>query len=415
MTETIQLVEQHIIKKTDPRFETIDRAAFASKNLYNAANYIVRQEFINHNKYLNYAAIYHLVKDSEAYQALPRKVSNLVLKQLDQNWRAFFAAMREWQEHPEKFLGRPGLPKYKDKQNGRNLLVYDTQAISKVGLRDGLVKPSQLDIVIETKQKNVDQVRIVPRNDHYIAEVVYSLEVEPSAQLDTTLVAGIDLGVDNLATVASNKAGFQPFVVNGRPLKSVNQFYNKHKANLQSQLPGKKRSSKRIQLVSNKRNQRVKDYLHKASKFVIDELLTQKIGTLVIGYNKGWKQQVEIGRRNNQTFVSIPHGQFLKMLKYKAQLAGLKVIEQEESYTSKCSFLDLEPIQKKKTYLGKRISRGLFRASDGRLINADLNGAYNIIRKAIPNAFADGIEAVAVRPVRVDIPIGPSAKEIGSC
>lgn len=177
MTEIVQIVEQHIIKETGPRFEAIDKAAFASNNLYNYANYIVRQEFINNDKSLNYAAIYHLVKDSDAYKALPRKVSQLVLKQLNQSWCAFFAAIREWNQQPEKFLGRPCLPGYKDKQKGRNLLVYNNQAISKKAIAKGLIKPSGLDITVETEQQNVDQVRIVPRNGHYVVELFIPLKL----------------------------------------------------------------------------------------------------------------------------------------------------------------------------------------------------------------------------------------------
>ena len=218
MTEIVQLVEQHIIKETDARFEAIDKAAFASKNLYNYANYIVRQEFINNNNYLNYAAIYHLVKDSNAYKALPRKVSQLVLKQLDQSWCGFFAAIREWNQQPEKFVGRPCLPKYKDKQKGRNLLVYNNQAISKKAIAKGLIKPSGLDITVETEQKNVDQVRIVPRSAHYVVEVVYSVEIEPNPNLDDNFVAGIDIGLNNLVALTSNKPGFKPLIFYGRPL-----------------------------------------------------------------------------------------------------------------------------------------------------------------------------------------------------
>jgi putative transposase len=399
MTETVQLVEQHIIKENDPRFELIDRAAFASKNLYNLANYTVRQEFIHHKQYLNYAAVYHLVKESDAYQALPRKVSQLVLKQLDQNWQSFFAALREWKGHPEKFLGRPGLPKYKDKQKGRNILIYNDQAFSRVMLRKGIIKPSGLDITVETEQQNVDQVRIVPRKGHYVVEVVYSIEVEPNPDLDDAFIAGIDIGLNNLAALTSNKPGFQPLIVNGRPLKSINQFYNKRKAEQQSQLEGNRQTSKRITELTHKRNRKVNHYLHNASRQIIDHLVAEGIGTLVIGKNKNWKQEINIGRQNNQNFVSIPHARFVEMLSYKAKLAGIKVITTEESYTSKCSFLDLEPIGKKETYIGKRVQRGLFRASDGTLINADVNGSGNIIRKVVPNALeADGIEDFVVRP-----------------
>ncbi len=205
--------------------------------------------------------------------------------------------------------------------------------------------------------------------------------------------------MNNLAALTSNKPGFQPLLVNGRPLKSINQFYNKRKAELQSQLQGHRKSSKRIAKLSHKRNRKVDHYLHNASRQVVDHLVGEGIGVLVIGKNKNWKQQINIGRQNNQNFVSIPHARFVEMLTYKAKLVGLQVINTEESYTSKCSLLDLEPIGKQAEYAGKRLKRGLFRASDGRLINADVNGSGNIIRKVVPNAFADGIEDFVVRPL----------------
>ncbi|MFO7538589.1 MAG: transposase [Chloroflexota bacterium] len=396
----IKLVEQHIIRVNDPRFAAIDAAAFASKNLYNAANYLVRQAFIHEGVYHNNAAVFHLIKGSPEYQALPRKVSNLVLKQLNQAWTAFFAAIKVWRKQPERFLGRPRLPAYKEKQ-GRNLLQYDIQAISKPALAKGIVRPSQLGIEITTQQRHVRQLRFVPRKGYYVAEIVYEVDPTPAPNLDSNLVAGIDLGIDNLATITTNKRGFTPLVVNGRPLKSINQYYNKRRAELQSQLGGNRRRSKQIDRLTTKRNRKVKDYLHKASRFIIDTLVGQGIGTIVVGRTANWKQAVNIGSRNNQNFVQIPHAQFWQMIQYKARLVGIEVMLQEESYTSKCSFLDLESIGKQVSYQGKRIKRGLFRASNGRLINADCNGAYNIMRKAVPEAFADGIEGIAVCPVRV--------------
>ena len=389
-----------MIKASDPRFEPIDRAAFASKNLYNTANYIVRQEFIPNGRYIPFAELYHLIKHTDAYRALPAKVSNLVLKQLDQNWRAFFAALAAWKKQPEKFLGRPGLPGYKDKVKGRNLLVYDVQALSTPALRQGIIKPSMLDIQVESKPHNLDQVRIVPREAYYVVEVVYTTDVQPNDKLDYSLVAGADLGLDNLAMVVSNKPGFKPLYVNGRPLKSINQYYNKEKAKLQSQLGGRRKSSKRIARLTRRRNRKVKHYLHVASRRIIDRLVEEGIGVLVIGKNKNWNQEITLGRQTSQNFVSIPHAQFVDRLTYKAQLAGMEVIVTEESYTSKCSFLDGEPIRKHKTCAGKRVSRGLYLAGNGQDINADVNGGYNIIRKVIPDAFdAHGIEGVAVHPL----------------
>jgi len=387
----MQLVERHIINPNNSIFAEIDAAAFAAKNLYNAANYIMRQAYIKSNVIFDMTALYAEAKLLEAYCGLPRKVSNDVLRQYDEN--------------PSKFLGRPKLPGYKHKTDGRNLLVYDIQAISKPLLKIKQVKLSGLSFIVKSKQSDVDQVRIVPKKTHYVIEVVYSTEPKP-ADLDYTQVAGIDLGLNNLATIASNKPGFQPVVVNGRPLKSTNQFYNKRKAELVSILmkkDDKRRSSNRIERLTDLRTRRIDHYLHTASKRIVDLLIKEQIGMLVIGKNDGWKQEIGIGKRNNQNFVSLPHARFIEMLTYKCQLVGINVVTTEESHTSKCSFLDSEPIHHHEKYAGRRIKRGMFRSASGKLINADLNGAYNIIKKVAPGAFAKGVEDVAVHPIALAI------------
>jgi len=219
----MQLVERHVIKQADERFAAIDRAAFASKNLYNAANYVVRQSFITDGAYLNYHEMHRRMKSHEAYGALPAKVAQWVLRTLDKNWQSFFGALAAWQEDPSKFLGRPKLPGYKDKRNGRNLLVYTIQALSRPALRCSLIVPSMLGIAVETKQRAVQHVRIVPRDRFYVVEVVYEQAPAPMP-VDPALSAGCDSGLDNLATLASDKPGFVPRIVNGRPVKSINQF-----------------------------------------------------------------------------------------------------------------------------------------------------------------------------------------------
>jgi putative transposase len=401
MTE-MQLVEQHIIDKTDPRWQAIDQTAFLSKNLYNAANYVLRQEYIFHQKRISYAELATIMKTNVDYCALPRKVSQWVLRQVTQNWKSYFAALKAYKRHPEKFKGRPRLPRFKEKITGRNLLTYTDQAISrkKALLEKGLLQLSQLDITIATQQKRFDQVRIVPRKNHYVIEVVYTASVQP-APVDPEKVAAIDIGLDNLATVTSNQPGFVPLLVNGRPLKAINQYYNKRRAKLQSQLPGERKTSRQLSAITDKRNRRVNSYLHLASRRIVDWLVQAQIGTLVIGKNDGWKQDIKLGKRTNQNFVQIPHARFIDMLSYKAKLVGIEVILSEESYTSKCSFLDNEPIGKHEQYAGKRIHRGLFRAGNGRKINADVNGSYNILRKVIPNAFSNGIGGAVVHPVQL--------------
>ncbi|MCH8292224.1 transposase [Candidatus Poribacteria bacterium] len=344
--------------------------------------------------------LYAAVKGSDAYCGLPHKVSNWVLKTLKKNWTAYFKAHREWEKNPEKFTDNPRIPKYKDKETGRNVLTYELGAISrkKEILEQGIIKPSGLSFEVKTNQAEYDIVRIVPRKTHYVVEVVYT-QPETKAQVNPDWIAGVDIGLNNLAAIASNKPGFVPLLVNGRPLKSQNQYYNKEKASLQSQLDDPEYgTSQRIESLTDRRNRRINHDLHTASRRLVDWLVKEQIGTLAIGKNDGWKQEINIGKRNNQNFVSIPHSRFISMLTYKAQLVGIKVVVTEESYTSKCSFLDLESIEKHETYMGQRVRRGLFRASNGRFINADVNGAYNLIRKVAPNAFADGVEGIAVCP-----------------
>jgi putative transposase len=413
----MQLVEQHVINKHDPRYSVIDEAAFKSKNLYNAALYEIRQSFIHEGKYLNYNEMDRRMQSHEAYKALPAKVSQQVLVLLDKNWIAFFEARAAYEEDPSTFTGRPRLPKYKHKTEGRNILVYTVQALSKPGIKDGLIRPSGLPITIVTEHTVVDQVRIIPRNGYYVVEIIYTKE-PVQAKVDPSFCVGIDLGVTNLAAIASNREGFIPRLVNGRPVKAWNQWYNKRMKQLKKRLPKaeRERVTKQMERITNKRNRQINHYLHTASKRMIDFLAKEGVGTIIIGKNPLWKQETGMGRKNNQNFVSIPHARFIEMLTYKAALVGIQVEVQEESYTSQASFLDLDPIptykpndEEEHIFSGKRIGRRkrLYRTKDGRKICADVNGAYNILRKRRPDAFAnagaEGVAAYVVQPVRLAV------------
>lgn len=393
----MQLVEKHVIKPNNPHFAEIDAASFAAKNLYNLATYHQRQRLFGGEYVHSYADLCMFLKVEDAYRSLPAQVSQQVLRMVDVSWRAYFASLKSWRKDPSRFLGKPKMPNYKDKQSGRYTLVYTNQSISSRLLRIGQIKPSGLGLIVETRQTDIAQVRIIPKKTHYVVEVIYNTEPEQH-DLDFSLIAGIDIGLDNLAVVSSNKQGYKPLVVNGKPLKSINQFYNKRKAKLQSVLGSGQRSSHRIDRMTDKRNRRIEHYLHTASRRIVDHLVAEKIGNLVIGKNDGWKQEIGIGKRNNQNFVSIPHSRFIGMLTYKCELVGINVILTEESYTSKTSFLDGEEPVKHESYAGRRVKRGLFRSALGRYINADLNGAYQIIKKVAPEAFSQGVEDAAVHP-----------------
>ena len=397
----MQLVSKHIIDRNHWLYKRLDNLCFLSKNLFNYANYLIRQKFIISGEYLDYYKIQKLCQGKTDYLALPAKVSQQVLLRLHESWKSFFAATKEYNLHPDKFKARPKIPRYKHKILGKNVLTYTVQAISKEWLKKGIINFSKTQIFLTTKVREINQVRIVPKTYHYSIEVVYEVKAVTGSSSGVEWIAGIDIGLNNLATITSNLKGFGPLIINGKPLKSINAYYHKKKAMLQSYLKGERQTSIKINHLTHKRNVKVDNYLHNASRFIINHLAANRIGTLVIGKNDNWKQGINLGKRNNQNFVAIPHARFIEMLTYKAQLAGIVVKVIEESYTSKCSFLDNEPCVKHLEYEGKRIKRGLFRAGDGRLINADVNGSANIVKKAFPNAFAEGIQGVIVRPVRV--------------
>ena len=375
----MQLVEQHIIKKNDERYNILDEVCFKSKNLYNAALYKIRQHFFNTKQFLNWFSVDKIFKEKKQddYYSLPCKVSQQTLKLLNQNFKSFFSLLKK-----KNYTKKKSIPKYLDKSKGRFVAVYTNQAISKKELRKGIIQLSGTNFKIKTKVdgNSINQVRIVPKNSYYKVEVVY--EVEEIEELeDNGRYAAIDLGVNNLATVSFNDS--KPFIINGKPLKSINQFYNKRKAELQSKLSGNRKTSNKINSITRKRNNKIKNYLHKASRCIVNHLVSNNVNTLIIGKNDNWKQETNIGKKNNQNFVSIPHSQFVEMISYKCKLVGIAVMMTEESYTSKCSFIDNEEIKHHEDYKGKRIKRGLFRTNEGKLINADLNGSLNIMRKVI--------------------------------
>ena len=397
----MKLVETHNLKPT----KELKYLTHASKNLYNITLYNVRQFYFKEKKYLNYSKLNKQFKEENNfdYRGLPAKVAQQTMKMVEQNFKSFFAALKEYKKDPSKFEKCPKPPKYKDK-NGHFLLTYTNQAISKTEFQKfGCIKLSGTNISIKTQIKEFDtiqQVRIIPVGNHFRAEIVY-IKQEPEL-IKNDVVAAIDLGINNLATVSFN-SGKNAFAVNGRPLKSINQFFNKQKAKTQSTLErrNKKDWSKKMSAIQTKRNNKIKDYMHKASKLIVQKLVSNKVSTLVIGKNDGWKNEVNMGKKNNQNFVQIPFNQFIQMLSYKCRLQGINTVFQEESYTSKCSFLDREEICKHERYMGKRIKRGLFRTAFGRKISADLNGSYNIMKKAVSNFFLKGIdeiEGVLVHP-----------------
>lgn len=314
------LTERHIIKNN----KELDELCFNSKNLYNKALYLVRQHYFETKNYLNYYDVNRLMVDSKDvdYYALPTRVANQTLMLLDRNFKTFFALLKK--KKKGEYDKPVRIPRYLDKQ-GRTIAIFPKDAISKKSLKKGIIKLSSLSIEIPTKvtESNIVEVRILPRNNHHIVEVVYKVD-ESKPKIDNKRYASIDLGLNNLATVGSNVV--KPFIINGKPLKSINQYWNKEKSRLQSHLKGNKKTSKRIESITNKRNNKVKDYLHKSSRMLVNLLVSNDISTLVIGYNEEWKQNINIGKINNQSFVNIPFYVFIKQLEYKCKLEGINFI-----------------------------------------------------------------------------------------
>ena len=376
------LTERHIIKKSNPLYMELDKMCFLSKNLYNQALYQIRQHYFSTKEYLNYYSnVKQLTKEKQTdYVALPAKVAQWVVKQVDQNFRSFFASLKS-----KKVTHKVSIPKYLEK-NSRYMLTFTNQAISGKELKLGYLKLSGCSHRIKLIHTDVRHVRVIPRNKLFVVEVIYNIDEKHC--YDNGNYVGVDIGLNNLATVGGNN--ISPVLINGRPLKSINKFYNKELAKLKSRqdiCKNRNVNSDKIRKLTQKRNNKVKDYLHKTSRKLVNHLVSNSVSKIVIGHNKNWKQDINLGKSNNQKFVQIPFNMFIHMVTYKAQLEGIEVIVREESYTSKCSFLDNEEICKHDAYKGKRIKRGLFRSYDGRLINADLNGALNILRKEIPNVF----------------------------
>ena len=394
----MQLVEQHIIKGNSPWYKELSEVLRRSKNLYNSTTYAVRQHYFETKKYLNYSQAQKKFQEEhqQDYEALPRKVSQQTMRMVDQNFRSFFGSLKSSKVKKAK------LPHYL-KKDSEFLAVYTSQAVSARELnKNKRIVLSGLSASIPTKVEleQLNQVRVVPRLDYIIVEVVYTVK-EQSLKTDNGRYASVDLGVDNLATLSFNVGGLQPLIISGKKVKSANYYYNKHLAKAKTLLEKRnkgQKSSKYIRKLTFKRNNKIKDYLHRSSKTIVNQLVSNDITTLVVGKNDGWKQDANLGKKNNQNFVQIPFNTFVSMLFYKCKLQGITVLQQEESYTSKCSFLDKESICKHETYAGRRVHRGLFKTANGVLINADVNGSLNILRKCKPKAFANGVQGVVVHP-----------------
>lgn len=415
------LVEKHIYYKGHEYFNTLDNLCFLSKNLYNATLYAVRQHYFNTGKYLNYYDVQRKFQEENNvdYRRLPAKVSQQIMKLVNQNFSSFFSLLRLKNEG--KFEGKVKIPHYLNKKKGRQVVIYTNQALS-TKKKEGYINLSGTDVFIKTDRKDIQFARVVHKGHSIVVEIGYRVE-PPKKKIEylPAKYASIDIGIDNLATVSFTDS--KPFIINGRPIKSINQYFNKTNAKLKSQQGDNQKTTNKMKSLYRKRNNKIKDYLHKSSRYIVNQLVSSNITTLVIGHTKNWKQDTNLGKKNNQNFVSIPFNDFIFMLTYKCALEGIDVFVIEESYTSKASFLDRDKIptynkkdKKNHSFSGYRKSRGIYRSKTlKREINADVNGSLNILRKFFDKSkisieFNDSICVLSPKRISVNSPIKCSPK-----
>ena len=370
--------------------EQLDNLFRISNSLYNQALYHFRQRLDADGTWLWYYDMEKLMKQALNlegrcdYKLLKSQCSQQILRVLDKSIKAYCKSIKDWKVHKDKYKAMPQMPHYR-KRGGMFNLYYTNQSCT---VKDGVLRLAK-DLSVQIPQwekyggsiKSFCQVRLIPGKRNIKVEIIYNKEIK-KVDVDKTKYAAIDLGLDNLATMVTAEGCS---IWSGKYLKSYNNHFNKTLSRLQSvkDMQGMKRTTRRMNLMYDKRDRYIEDAFHKVSRQIVDTLVRKKIGTLVVGYNAGWKQNAGMGKRNNQKFVQMPFARLAGYLRYKCEMIGIEFVEHEESYTSKCDALALETISKHEEYLGRRVKRGLFRSSTGKVINADQNGALNILRKVV--------------------------------
>lgn len=412
-----QRIEQHFIPESHPFYKWAMKEAGRAARVWNDGNFVYRSvyegkldlipdyadlvrsngkilayDLISRMRELHVESFYDMTKKSSAGQ---------VIILLDQAWRGFRSANASYYEDKSRFNSRPRVPGYKKKDYNNYYCPLIYAGVDFTLKKDGKIFISRdFCLPIRTKQKKIQQVRIVPIVGGVNIEIIYKLEI-PDVDSNNERAISIDLGINNFAAITSNIKA-PAMLVNGRPLKSINQYYNKKIASIKSKLDKQGlKSSKGYRRITRKRNHKVRDFIHKTSRRIVDFMKFNNIGTCIVGHNTWWKSEVKIGKKNTQNFVFIPHTTFIEKLRYKLEDIGCQLIEIDEAYTSKCSFLDGEKICHHEKYLGKRIKRGLFVSSKGVALNADINGSLNIARKAIGYTYIP--DNSIFHPVKLDI------------
>ena len=400
----MNLTETHQIRPNHKLYSICDELCFKSKNLYNAALFEFRQSFFDKDldtlTWQNINRIFNQ-RNQFDYRELPSKVSNTVLKKLGNNISSFWSLVKK-----SDYNKKVKLPKYLHKTDGRFIVEFNKQTFSNKRDEDNnlIICKSSLNLRIPTKVEKPQQIRIIPKVGCYVIEIVY--EIEENRLKQNQRVAAIDLGLNNLATVVTND-GDNPILISGRKIKSINQYYNKMTSKKKSLLPYNVFTSKSLDRLWLKRNNKISYEIHKVTKFLANYFDERDVSKVIIGNNSGWKNEINLGKRNNQNFVNIPYTKFINQLTYKCELLGITVIVREESYTSKASFLDYDEIPNYKDevipkFSGKRIKRGLYR-STFRKINADVNGAYNTMVKENPNYIIGKREQLGFNPILIKL------------
>ena len=389
-------VKQQVKHLSKDEYKTIKELCHYAKNLANEAIYNVRQYYFTEGEFLKYEKNYTLLKNSPNYKALNSNMAQQILKEVDGSFKSFFGLLKLAKQGKYAFKDCK-LPHYLPKDG------YMTLVIGFVRINDNKLilpfsygfkkthKPVMIKLPPILCDKKVKEIRIIPKANARFFEIQYTYETECiQRNLNTDNALALDLGINNLVTAVSNSG--KTFIIDGRRLKSINQWFNKENARLQSvkdkQRFGKK-TTNRQKALARDRNNKVNDYMNKVARKVIDYCINNNIGTLIVGYNETFQKSSHLGKRNNQNFVNIPYGRLRDKLAYLCELNSIVFVKQEESYTSKASFWDKDDLPtynadnpKDYTFSGKRIYRGLYKTVDGRVLNADVNGALNIMRKS---------------------------------
>lgn len=390
-------IKQQVKHLTKEEYNILRELCRTAKNLTNQAIYNVRQHYYQEKQFLKYESNYHEMKNSESYKLLNSNMAQQTLKDVNEMFKSFFSLIKLAKQGKYNFK-HIRMPKYLPKNGYANLII------GMINIKDDMIltipysytfkKKYETKIQIKVpkvlEDKKIKEIRIIPKFNARFFEIQYTYEIqEEEINLNTNNALAIDLGVNNLCTCITNTG--KSFIIDGRKLKSINQFFNKQNARLQS-IKDKQnilKQTKQQYMISRKRKNRVDDYINKTCRYIINYCLANDIGTLVIGYNQSFQCKPDMSKKNNQNFTFLPFGKIREKLEYLCKRYNINYVLQEESYTSKASFFDNDELPiynmdnpQNYEFSGKRIKRGLYQTKDGYLFNADCNGALNILRKS---------------------------------